>query len=207
MKRFTDVGRLTAATIRIVRTRYLALLRGINVGGKNLISMADLRVEMETAGYAAVQTYIQSGNALFEAAAPRAGLEESIETLLAERLGCPVLVVVRSHRQLANIVAAAPDDFGTDRETYLSDVVFLKAPLTSAQAMRAVSLREGVDRAWPGAGVLYFDRLAERRSQSRLSRLAGTPQYQRMTIRNWSTTTRLLALLDERCHSAARRGR
>ena len=168
------------------------------MGGKNLISMADLRVEFENVGYAAVQTYIQSGNVLFESDAPRANLEESIETLLAERLGCPVLVVVRSHRQLANIVASAPEGFAADRDAYLSDVVFLKAPLTSAQAMRVVSLREGVDRAWAGRGVLYFERLAERRSQSRLSRLVGTPQYQRMTIRNWSTTTRLLAMLDER---------
>jgi uncharacterized protein (DUF1697 family) len=181
-----------------MRTRYVALLRGINVGGKNLISMADLRAELENAGYAAVQTYIQSGNVLFETNAPRAELEESIEALLADRLGCPVLVVVRSHRQLGNTVASAPNAFGDDRDAYLSDVVFLKAPLTAAQAMRAVSLREGVDRAWPGTGVLYFERLAERSSQSRLSRLAGKPQYQRMTIRNWSTTTRLLSMLDER---------
>ena len=185
-------------TLHFMGTRYVALLRGINVGGKNLISMADLRAEMERAGYEAVETYIQSGNVLLETARPRAELEKSIETLLAERLGVPVLVVVRSHRQLANVVASAPEGFGSDREMYLSDVVFLKAPLTATQAMRVVSLREGVDRAWPGTGVLYFDRLAERSSQSRFSRLVGTPQYQRMTIRNWSTTTKLLAMLDER---------
>ncbi len=175
----------------------MAFLRGINVGGKNLISMAELRAQLGNAGYAAVQTYIQSGNVLFETDAPRAELEASIEAILAERLGCPVLVVVRSQRQLANIVASAPEGFGADRDTYLSDVVFLKAPLTSAQAMRVVSQREGVDRAWAGPGVLYFERLAERSSQSRFSRLVSTPQYQRMTIRNWSTTTRLLAMLVE----------
>jgi uncharacterized protein (DUF1697 family) len=179
-------------------TRGVALVRGINVGGRNVVSMADLRAVFEDAGYEGVQTYIQSGNVLFETDRPRAELEASIESLLDERFGRPVVVVVRSHRQLANIVTSAPDGFGTDRDTYLSDVVFLKAPLTSAQAMRVVDLREGVDRAWAGTGVLYVDRLAERASQSRLSRLAGTPQYQRMTIRNWSTTTRLLAMLDER---------
>jgi len=160
--------------------------------------MADLRAEFELAGYTAVETYIQSGNVLFETDARRSELEGLIEALLAERLGCPVLVVVRSHRQLARIVASAPEGFGADRGTRLCDVVFLKAPLTSAQAMSAVSLREGVDRAWPGKGVVYFERLAERKAQSRLSRLVGTPQYQQMTIRNWSTTTRLLAILDER---------
>ncbi len=192
---FDNLGR---DTLRVVSRRYVALLRGINVGGKNLISMADLRGEMENAGYKSVQTYIQSGNVLFETDTPRDELERSVEALLAQRLGVPVLVVVRSHRQLANVVASAPEAFGTDRDTYLADVVFLKAPLTSAQAMGAVSLRDGVDRVWAGAGVLYFERLAERISQSRFSRLVGTPQYQRMTIRNWSTTTKLLAILDER---------
>jgi uncharacterized protein (DUF1697 family) len=181
-----------------VNRSFVALLRGINVGGKNLMSMADLRATLEGAGHRAVQTYIQSGNVLFEAAGPQAALEESIEALLAEQLGCPVLVVVRSHRQLRAVVASAPDGFGVDRDTHLSDVVFLKRPLTAPRAMRAVSLREGVDRVWPGPGVLYFQRLAERSSHSRLSRLASTPEYQRMTIRNWSTTGKLLAMLDER---------
>jgi uncharacterized protein (DUF1697 family) len=179
-------------------TPYVALLRGINVGGKNLISMAELRAELELAGYTGVATYIQSGNVVFESDAPPAELEGSIEHVLASRLGCPVLVVVRSHRELADIVTSAPGGFGADLVERLSDVVFLKGPLTSAQAMEVVALRDGVDRAWAGDGVLYFDRLAERRTQSRLSRLAGTAPYQRMTIRNWSTTTRLLALLDER---------
>ena len=179
-------------------TRYVALVRGINVGGKNVISMADLRAEFEHADYEAVQTYIQSGNVLFETDRPRAELEVSIESRLAERLGRPVVVVVRSHRQLANVVKSAPDGFGCDRDTHLSDVVFLKAPLTSEQAMRVVALREGVDRAWAGTGVLYFDRLAERASRSSLSRLVSTPQYQRMTIRNWATTCTLLGMLDER---------
>ena len=180
-----------------MRTRYAAFLRGINVGGKNLISMAELRDELENAGYEEVQTYIQSGNVLFDTAVPRTELEESIESLLAERLGCPVLVVVRSHRQLRNVVTSAPQGFGSDRDRHLSDVVFLKSPLTAAQAMRAVSLREGVDRAWRGTGVLYFQRVKARNAQSRFSRLASTPQYQQMTLRNWSTTTKLLALLDE----------
>ncbi|MEM8745269.1 MAG: DUF1697 domain-containing protein [Actinomycetota bacterium] len=192
------VGFPVDGTVSVVTGRYVAFLRGINVGGKNLISMADLRVEFERAGYEAVETYIQSGNVLFETDRPRTELEQSIESVVATTLGRPVVVVVRSHRQLANLVRSAPDGFGTDRDMRLSDVVFLKAPLTSATAMRAVSIRDGVDRAWPGIGVLYFERLAERASQSRFSRLVGTPEYQRMTIRNWSTTTKLLALLDQR---------
>src|SRR5690606_6008872 len=122
--------------------------------------------------------------------------EHAVETLLEERIGLPLVAVVRSHRQLRDVVRKAPEGFGTEPDRYHSDVIFLRAPLTSAKAMEVVSLRDGVDRAWPGTGVLYFARLSARRTQSRTSRIVGTPQYQRMTIRTWSTTTKLLALLD-----------
>ncbi len=177
---------------------YVALLRGINVGGKNIVRMADLRAAFEDAGYEAVSTYIQSGNVLFESDRPRASLERRIETMLEGAFGLSLVVVVRSHRQLRNVVDRAPDSFGAKPDTYHSDVIFLKAPLSSSQALQAVDLREGVDQAWPGTGVLYFARLSERLSQSRLSRITGTKQYQNMTIRNWNTTTKLLNLLDER---------
>jgi uncharacterized protein (DUF1697 family) len=68
--------------------------------------------------------------------------------------------------------------------------------MTASKAMRVAEQRDGVDRAWPGAGVIYFQRLSARRTQSRLSRIASTREYQLMTIRSWSTTTKLLELLD-----------
>ncbi len=179
-------------------TRYIALLRGINVGGRNPVAMADLRAAFEAGGYEAVSTYIQSGNVLFETDAPAASLEADIEARFEARFGLPLLVVVRSHAQLQRIVAKAPAAFHAPPGTYHADVVFLKPPLTSRQAMRVVQLRDEVDQAWPGTGVLYFARLSARRTQSRMSKIMGTPEYTQMTIRNWSTTTKLLALLDER---------
>jgi uncharacterized protein (DUF1697 family) len=178
--------------------RYVALLRGINVGGRNKVAMADLREAFEDDGHEEVETYIQSGNVLFESDAPAASLEDRIEGFLERRFGIPLVVVVRSHAQLRDVVAEAPEGFGSAPDTYHSDVLFLKAPLTSRQAMEVVVRREGVDEAWPGTGVLYFARLSARRTQSRMSRIVGTPEYQKMTIRSWATTTRLLALLDAR---------
>jgi len=178
--------------------RYVALLRGVNVGGRNPVAMADLRAAFESDGYNAVSTYIQSGNVLFECDDPSDPLENKVEAMLERRLGFPLVVVVRSHRQLRNIVDRAPNGFGRAPDTYHSDVIFLKGRLSSRQAMRVVELREGVDRAWPGSGVLYFARMSARRTQSRMSRIVGTPEYQQMTIRSWTTTTKLLGLLDAR---------
>jgi uncharacterized protein (DUF1697 family) len=176
--------------------RYVALLRGVNVGGRNPVAMADLRAAFEDAGFDSVRTYIQSGNVLFGTTAAAASLESKIEQMLERHLGIPLIVVVRSHAQIRTIVNGAPERFGAKPATYHSDVIFLKAPLTSKQAMKSVELREGVDQAHRGPGVVYFERLSARRSQSRMSRIVGKPEYQQMTIRSWATTTKLLALLD-----------
>ena len=172
----------------------MALLRGINVGGKNKVPMAELRAAFEDAGHTAVVTYIQSGNVLFEAGG-RVG-EDAVEAFLERRFGIPLVVVLRTERQLRAVVEGAPEGFGQRPDEFHSDVVFLKAPLTSRQAMRVVELREGVDSAWAGRGVVYFQRLSARRTASRMGRVVGTPEYQRMTIRSWRTTTKLLELLD-----------
>ena len=177
-------------------TRYVALLRGINVGGRNKVAMSDLRQAFEEAGYSAVRTYIQSGNVLFESTAARRSLEEGIERTLEARFGMPLVVVVRSHAELRRIVDEAPAGFGAAPDRFHSDVVFLKPPLTAKQAMRVVELRDGVDQAWPGRGVLYFARLSALRTKSKMSKIVGTPEYQSMTIRSWTTTTKLLGLSD-----------
>jgi uncharacterized protein (DUF1697 family) len=174
--------------------RYVALIRGINVGGRNKVAMADLRAALEEAGFDDVRTYIQSGNVLFRSGAPRASLEATIEAALERRFGVPLVVVVRSHAQLRSIVAKAPEGFGGP--DHHCDVIFLRAPLTPRAAMAVVREREGVDRSWTGTGVLYVARLSARRTQSKMSSIVGTPAYAQMTIRSWATTTKLLALLD-----------
>jgi uncharacterized protein (DUF1697 family) len=175
---------------------YLALLRGINVGGRNPVAMADLRAAFEAAGHASVRTYIQTGNVLFESDAPSASLEQEIEAVLERRFGFPLVVVVRSSRQFRTVVTKAPEGFGQTPDLHHSDVVFLKGGLTPRQALRVVEVRDGVDRVWPGPGVLYFERLSARRTASRMNRIAGTPEYKQMTIRSWATTMKLVGLLD-----------
>lgn len=177
--------------------RYVVLLRGINVGGKRKVPMADLREALEAHGsFADVSTYIQSGNVLLTSTDARAGLEETIETVLDERFGFPIPVMVRSHAQLRSVVTKAPRGFGAEPDVYHSDVVFLKRPLTEKQAVARFAIRDGVDQIWPGTGVVYFARLSERRTQSKMSSVVGTPEYQLMTIRSWTTTLKLLDLLD-----------
>jgi uncharacterized protein (DUF1697 family) len=177
--------------------QYLALLRGINVGGKNLVRMAELREAVEEIGHAEVATYIQSGNVLFRAPRqPRAELAARLEAALSERFGVELKVVVVTEAELRGVVEAAPDGFGA--ETHRCDVIFLRKPLTAKQAMAAIETKEGVDSAWVGKGVLYFARLDAKASSSRLGKVVARPEYKQMTIRSWRTTTKLLALMKSR---------
>src|SRR5262245_35732565 len=127
---------------------FVALLRGINVGGKNLIRMPDLVACFTEAGYADVRTYIQSGNVIFgaelaESSTSGQALEGAIEDALAAAFGLPLRVVVRSHAELTATVESAPDGFGWP--DHRCDVLFLKHPATAEDALAALpGLAEGV---------------------------------------------------------------
>ena len=177
-------------------TTYIALLRGINVAGKNLIKMPALKAAFEEDGFGDVATYIQSGNVLFAGAGARTTeLTDRIETLLAEAFDYVPTVVVRNRTQLRAIVDRTPKGFGTEPAKYRYDVVFLKEPLTAKVAMKSLQLKPGVDEAHAGTGVLYLSRLDARATQSRLNKIASSPIYPSVTIRNWNTTTKLLSLM------------
>lgn len=181
--------------------QHLALLRGINVGGNNKVAMADLRECFEAMGFDDVGTYINSGNVFFRAPRQkRAELAAGIETGLSERFGFELKVVVVTEAELRAALAAAPDGFGGD--SHLCDVLFLRKPLTVKKLIGVLELKEGVDRVWPGKGVVYFSRLKEKASSSRLSKFTGRPEYKDVTIRSWSSSNKLLAQLDKRSAAA-----
>ncbi len=187
------VRRRWARTWRM--SRYVALLRGINVGGKNLIPMPALAAFFEAQGLAEVATYIQSGNVLFTSGERSAALVERLEAGLTRAFAYPACVVLRSREQLRRVVDEAPAGFGTRPAHYRYDVLFLKDSLPAAEALARAPAKPGVDQVSAGRGVLYFSRLVAKASQSRMSRITGLAVYQQMTIRNWNTTTRLLELM------------
>jgi uncharacterized protein (DUF1697 family) len=176
--------------------RYVALLRGINVGVKNIIKMADLRASFEAMGFDDVQTHIQSGNVVFSSSERSAKkLVDPIASALAERFNYSATLAVLSKAQIKKAVDEAPAGFGAEPEKLRYDVMFVLPPLTAKKAVAEIPVREGVDAIWAGSGVVYFTRLIAKASQSRLSRVTGMPLYQQLTIRNWNTTTKLLEMV------------
>jgi uncharacterized protein (DUF1697 family) len=179
-------------------TRYLVLLRGINVGGKNKVPMAPLRSCLEDLGYSNVATYIASGNVMLSSDRPADEVKRRIEEALPRsfRLDSElVAVLVLTHTQLRAVVRKKPKGFGEHPEKFHSDAIFLMG-IDAATAFEVFDPRPGVDRVWPGDGVIYSERLSAQRTKSRLNKAISTPLYKSMTIRSWATTMALLELMD-----------
>jgi uncharacterized protein (DUF1697 family) len=180
---------------------YLALLRGINVGGKNIIKMLELKACFEKMGFSEIQTYIQSGNIFFQS--PEKSIEKlisKIEKALSKTFNYHGRIVLISAKQLQNIIKQTPPNFGTQPEKYRYDVMFLKAPLTSKEALPQLSLNPKVDQAFAAKSepALYFQRLISKITSSRINKIIQLPLYQDITIRNWNSTSKLAKMLEEK---------
>jgi uncharacterized protein (DUF1697 family) len=187
------MGKLGTSTSK---SRYVAFLPGINVGGNNIIKMADLRASFERMGFTEIETYIQSGNVVFSSKpASKAKLEKTIEQELSRAFGYASQVVLVTARELELVVAQAPSGFGKQKDRYRYDVLFVKEPLKTEEALEQVTTKPGVDVAHAGDHALYFRRLISKAAQSHLSKLSQRPVYKRLTIRNWNTTTKLLEMV------------
>ena len=181
-------------------TRYLVLLRGINVGGRNKVPMAALRELLESHGHTKVSTYIASGNVILSSDQSAVGIKHELEEALPQTFKLDselIAVLVLTSAQLRAVVRDRPKGFGDQPDTYNSDAVFLMG-IDAATAMKVFDPRPGVDEVWPGKGVVYSQRLTPQRTKSRLGRMMGTPAYRSMTIRSWATTMALLERMEAR---------
>ena len=183
----------------MVMHSYVVLLRGINVGGRNMVSMAALKKCLEELGFSHVSTFIASGNVLLSSDDDPHEIGDRIERALSENFKLDSKIVktlVLTRGQLQAVIDNRPAGFGDEPEKYHSDAIFLMG-IAADEALSVFDPREGVDKVWPGDGVIYSQRLSSLRTKSRLSKIIGTTAYRSMTIRNWNTTTKLLALLKQ----------
>jgi uncharacterized protein (DUF1697 family) len=182
--------------------RYLALLRGINVGGRNKIAMADLRLIATELGYTDVATYIQSGNLLFSSDdEDTAGHARVLERRIAEQLGVRPAVVVISATELARAIADNP--FPDEANGRLVHAVFRSTEPSAAELAR---IAEAVGRVRAKGssddgvvvGRTLFLHTPDGFGRSELAaRLIGSAPPTAGTARNWATVTRLMAMLTD----------
>ncbi len=171
-------------------SRVVALLRGINVAGKNMISMPALVDALEKAGHAAVQTYIQSGNVLFETDAPRAEVERSVESVIASRFELTIPAIVRTASEWKTLRAGAPFAEAQAARPKFLHVGFSKAKL-DPKVVETLMSKAASEKVEVHGDALYID-FAEGAGRSKLTpavidKAAGS----HVTLRNWNTTLEL----------------
>lgn len=175
---------------------YVALLRGINVGGNNKIPMAELRACFEAAGFTAVRTYINSGNVLFESqATDETQLVGACEAAIEKQFGFFVRVSVIGETELRDAMDHAPSWWGTDTGSK-HNAIFVIAPASAEEIIRSVGeAKPEYERVASHGRVIFWSAPIKTFSRSRWSGIVGTKAYRDITIRNSNTTKKLLELM------------
>lgn len=183
-------------------TTFIALLRGINVGGHNKIKMADLKQLLESLGLMNVETYIQSGNVLFEANQDESSLQRLLEEEIKKAFGLTVTVVLRTGKEFLQVANHCPFTEAEIRSAQaaaagecLHVAFLLKQP--TAEGVELLKPYENDAEQYHIAGrevyLLYHDSIRNAKLGSQLHKL-GTPA----TVRNWKTVLKLTSMIESR---------
>jgi uncharacterized protein (DUF1697 family) len=176
--------------------RQIALLRGINLGSRRRVAMAELRDLLNGLGYGDVRTLLQSGNVVLTSTAAPARLERELEAQIAAGLGVDVQVIVRTRDELADVIehnplAGVADDPRRYQVSFLSaepDREIVRELVAADVAPEQVAVRGREIYAWHPEGI----------QRSALAKLISDPRLGvTATARNWNTVTKLLALADD----------
>lgn len=173
---------------------HIALLRGINLGSHNRVSMPELRELLTGHGYGDVQTLVQSGNVIFTSRLGPARLERELQRQIADGLGVDTPVVVRSRDQIADVVARDPlGKVAANPKRY--QVTFLAEEPDADAVAAAEAVEVAPERLVVHGREVYTwhpDGVQRSKANAAIAKHLGTG-----TARNWNTVTKLLELADE----------
>ena len=176
--------------------RHVALLRAINLGARNRVSMPDLRELLTELGYGDVKTLLQSGNVVLTSRLSPARLERDLQRQIAEGLGVDTPVVVRTRDELAAVVERDPFGAVVD-EPKRYQVTFL-AEEPSDGAARELAAADVEPERIELIGRELYTWHPDGIQRSKVDRLRTGKRLPPGTARNWNTVTKLLELADER---------
>jgi uncharacterized protein (DUF1697 family) len=177
--------------------RYVALLRGVNVGGNCIIKMADLKTAFERRGFQNVRTYINSGNVIFDTdITDEAALKAACEKLMAEDFSMDNPICVISAADFAEALAHAPAFWNTAPDTK-HNAIFIIPPMTAEEIIARVgTVREEFEKVAYHGKVVFWSAPAATFSRTRWSKIsADKTLYRAITVRNANTAVKLAELM------------
>ena len=174
---------------------FVALLRGVNVGGNNMISMSSLKKSFEALGFNDVITYINSGNIIFNSKeADARKLESKIEKMLSKEYQLESRVVLRSLSEMEKVVQNLPENWTADRD-WRYNVIFLRHTIDSEDILRELEVKKDIEEVVYCPGALLWSAQISELTRTNMLKLSSRKMYQDMTIRNQNTTRKLYELM------------
>lgn len=180
-------------------SKYIALLRGINVGGKNIIKMADLKTAFKRQGFRDVVTYINSGNVLFNSDMEEKAVKPLCEKLISESFSIDVPVFVISASDLVDALSHAPDWWNTTKDAR-HDAFFVIPPITAKEIVARIGeIKEEYESLGHYDRVIFWSAPIATFSRTRVSKIINDKSlYQAITVRNANTALKLSELAHSR---------
>ncbi|OGF50254.1 MAG: hypothetical protein A2231_04780 [Candidatus Firestonebacteria bacterium RIFOXYA2_FULL_40_8] len=174
---------------------YIAFIRGINVGGKNIIKMESLRLEFEKMGFQSVKTYIQSGNVIFKSELKDTiRIEETIEKALSKAFKYKAKVLVRSKKEMKDTILNFPGIFREPE--WKHNIIFLSKKIDSKNILKQLEIKKDIEQTSYCKGVLFWSAKLDKIIRSNMLRLSARPEYKEMTVRNTNTTKKIIELMN-----------
>ena len=174
--------------------RYVALLRGINVGGNNKVDMKVLKNAFERAGMTDVKTYINSGNVIFTDTIHTAQeITKKLETIIEQTFGFAVKVLLRDRSQIQAIIASLPESW-QNNSVMKCDIMFLWDEVDSADILESLTIKQEIEDVKYVHGAILWRVDRHNTTRSGMLKLVGTDLYRQMTIRNCNTVRKLAQL-------------
>ncbi len=173
---------------------YIALLRGINVWGKNILNMEILKSFLKDVWYQDVSTYINSGNIIFRTEIKdKDVIRNTIEQTISKNLDLQVSVFLRTLDELKMLAANIPVDRIQNKE-WKTDVIFLDTAIDSPEILGQFAINSDIEQLIYFPGVLVRHIAYSDYNHSKFPRIIGGNLYKQMTIRNINTVRKLAAL-------------
>jgi uncharacterized protein (DUF1697 family) len=183
---------------------FVALLRGVNVGGNRIVSMSALKQSFETIGLEDVSTYINSGNVLFRSKETDARkLERRVERMLVNEYKVESRVLIRSFSEIAKLIAHWPADWNDHARGWKYNVIFLSRAIDSRRILKRLNPKPDIENVIYLPGTLLWSARGDALGRTSMLKLGRQATYQEVTVRSSNTVRKLYELMKEMRHGLA----
>jgi uncharacterized protein (DUF1697 family) len=176
--------------------KYVALIRGINVGGKSKLSMKELKISLENSDFEKVKTYINSGNILFESKKNIRQLNREFKKILKVKFDLDNPVLIINEKEFNKVSESIPSEWSNDKDMKC-DVMFLWEKYHNQNISSLVQIKKDIDNIIQTDNAIIWSVDRKMVTKSGMLKVVGTDLYKNMTIRNSNTVRKISKLLSE----------